>query len=79
MRLPFIFVDEPCFLDEIWLARHFLLVRGRTSGSWRPLATIAELADVDFEFVHRAAESVAVHPQLPRCAALVALVLLQDR
>jgi len=81
MRLPFIFVGESCFLDE-WtkygLARNFLVTGGRTRGSWRPLATIAELADVYFQFIHRATESIAVHPELPRGEALIALVILKD-
>jgi len=72
MRLPFL------LWREIHSARDFLLKRRRTSCAWRPLAAIPKLTDVYLQFVHRPAESVAVHPQLPSRPALVALVLLKD-
>ena len=60
------------------LASRFLVQGHRTCAAWRTLNSIAELANVDLELAERAAESVAVHSQFARGAALVALVFLED-
>jgi hypothetical protein len=72
IRLPFLFEAGARSAGE------FLLIRCRTSGSRRPLAAITKLTDVYLQFVNRAAESVAVHSELPRRATLIALILLKD-
>jgi hypothetical protein len=61
-----------------WSAGDFLLVSRRTRASRRALGAVTELADVDLQFIHGAAECVAVHPKLARSAALIAIVLLKD-
>ncbi len=50
----------------------------RASTTGRTFDAIAQLADVNLEFRDGAAESIAVHAEFARSAALVALVLLQN-
>lgn len=59
------------------LARYLLLECGRPRAARRTFAAVAELPDIDPQFIHGAAEGVAMHPQLAGSAALVALVFFQ--
>src|SRR5882672_7680672 len=63
--------------ESCGLADDFLFHGHRASAARRALASIAELADIDLQFVDSAAQSVAVHAQFAGSAALVAFVLLQ--
>jgi hypothetical protein len=44
----------------------------------RALGSIAQLADIDLEFVDGPAQCVAMHSKLARGSALVALILLKN-
>lgn len=50
----------------------------RAGTTWRAPAAIAELTHVKLELGNGAAQGVAMHSQLPRSAALVALVFLEN-
>jgi len=50
----------------------------RTSGPGRAASAVAKQPHIYFQLINRAAQSIAVHPELTRRAALVAFVLLQD-
>src|SRR5580658_7377067 len=60
------------------LTRRFLFQCDWTGAARRTLGAIPELANIDFEFSNRPAQSVSVHVELARGAALVAFILLQD-
>ena len=59
-------------------AREFFLVSYWTGCAWWTPAAIAELTDIKFELGDGAAQSVAMHSQLSRGAALVAFVFLKN-
>ena len=59
------------------LADGFFLESNRAGTAWGTLHAVAQLANIDFQFGEGAAESVAVHAQLARGAALVAFVFLK--
>ena len=61
------------------LARRLFLITNRSRAAGWALDPIAQLTNVDLELGDGAAQSVAVHAQLARGAALVAFVLLQNR
>ena len=58
-------------------ADHFLFERERAGAARWALYAVPKLADIDLQFGDGAAQSVAVHAQFARCAALVALVFLE--
>jgi hypothetical protein len=60
------------------LAGDFPFVSSGAGTSWRTPAAIAELTHIKFEFANGTAQSIAVHPQLPGGATLIALVLFED-
>jgi len=60
------------------LADDLLLEADRAGAAWRTFDAVAELADIDLQLGDGAAESVAVHAQFARGAALVAFVLLKN-
>ena len=60
------------------LAHRFLFHRqGPRAAGWA-LRAIAKLADVDFEFIDRPAEGIAMHAQLAGSPALVAFIFLEN-
>ena len=59
------------------LTSDFFVVRQRTRGARRTFAAVAELADVNLQFINCAAEGIAVHAELPRSAALIAFVFFE--
>jgi len=59
------------------LTRDFPLQRGGSRAARRPLCALAELSNVNLQFLHRAAQCIAVHAQFSRSFALVAPVLLE--
>ena len=62
---------------EIALSRQLLLIsRGTRTSRW-PFAPVAELTYVDLQFSNRPAESIAMHIEFARGAALIAFILLQ--
>jgi hypothetical protein len=61
------------------LANGFFLQSDGTSAAWRATGSVAEEANVDFEFGESAAEGVAVHAEFAGGAALVAFVFLENR
>ena len=69
-----------CLFFEIErkLAGEFFLVGDGTGGARRTPAAIAELTNIEFEFSDSAAQGVAMHSELPRGAALVALVFFEN-
>jgi hypothetical protein len=67
------------FARILGLSREFFLERRGASASRRTLPPIAEFADINLEFADRAAQCVAMHAKLTSGAALIALVLFEDR
>src|SRR5438874_6482144 len=63
---------------ERTLAGECSLVGGRPSATRRTPAAITELTNIKFEFSDSAAQRVAMHSELPGCAALVALVFFEN-
>ena len=61
------------------LADGFFLQCDGASAAWGATGSVAEEANVDFEFGESAAEGVAVHAQFAGGAALVAFVFLENR
>ena len=59
------------------LARRFLFHGYRASAARRTLRSIPKLTYVDFEFIDRSAQRVAVHTQFAGSAALIPLVFLK--
>ena len=59
------------------LTSDFFVVRQRTRGARRTFTAVAELADVNLQFINRAAEGIAVHAELPRSAALISFVFFE--
>jgi len=60
------------------LSRHLFVERPRAGAARRTASALAEFADVDLQFINRAAQGVAVHAELPGGAALVAFILFED-
>src|ERR1700734_1781388 len=60
------------------LARRLLLQCDWTCAARWALCAIPQLANIDLQFSNGPAQSVAVHVELARGAALVAFILLQD-
>jgi hypothetical protein len=77
-RLPFDVLGKDDIADRRGLTSCLFIQGHRTGAAWRTFNSIAELADVDLKLGERPAESVAVHPEFARGAALVALVFLED-
>jgi len=55
------------------------VVSCRASGPGRTASAVAKQPYIYFQLINRAAQGVAVHPELTRRATLIAFVLLQDR
>ena len=60
------------------LTRGFLFHESWPGTAWRTLSAIPELSHINFELRDGAAESIPVHPEFSRGAALVASVFLED-
>jgi|SRR5712691_5483678 len=60
------------------LTRGLLFQESWPGTAWRTLSAIPELSHIDFELRDGAAESISVHPEFSRGAALVASVFLED-
>ena len=60
------------------LTRGLLFQESWPGAAWRTLSAIPELSHIDFELRDGAAESISVHPEFSRGAALVASVFLED-
>ena len=60
------------------LTRGLLFQESWPGTAWRTLSAIPELSHIDFELRDGAAESISVHPEFARSAALVASVFLED-
>jgi hypothetical protein len=73
-------VELLCVWRRFWdsLSDHLLVVHPRTRTAGRTASTVAEFANIDLQFVNGAAQSIAVHSQLPGSAALIALVLFEN-
>jgi len=67
------------FCLRVWLASYLLLVGKGSRPPWRSFAAIAELAHVNSQLADGAAESIAMHAELPGSAALVPLVIFEYR
>ena len=61
------------------LPRHLLLVARHACAPRRALPAITEPTHINLQLAQGSAQSVSVHSQLPRRAALVALVLFENR
>jgi hypothetical protein len=59
------------------LACHFFLVSRKTRAARRPPCAVTELSDIYLELINSAAQSIAVHSQLPCSAALIAFVFFE--
>ena len=60
------------------LTRGLLFQESWPGTAWRTLSAIPELSHVNFELRDGATESISVHPEFARSAALVASVFLED-
>jgi hypothetical protein len=65
-----------CLMRE--LPRDLSVVSCRASWPGRAASAVAKQPHIYFQLINRAAQGVAVHPELTRRATLIAFVLLQD-
>src|SRR5262249_14555158 len=66
------------FLGAASLARRFFLVDSRPGAARRAPHTVPQLAEINLQLGNRSTQSVSMHAQFPRSAALVAFIFLQN-
>ena len=77
MAAFFLKSSYPFAVEEAFLTRKSLLVSCNAHAARWTLPAVTEFADINLQLSDGAAQSIAVHSQLARCAALIPLVLFE--